>query len=219
MNHRLIIVGAGGFGREVLQWVSAASEPQRRWGQVAFLDQRPDALSSFGLDELLIGAPASYVPSERDLFLCAIGDPRTKLRVTQSLRASGAKFTTFVHPTAIVGARVTIGPGTIVCPGAVLTTDATIGDDVHVNVYATIGHDVRIGRGCTLSSHVDVTGGAILEEGVFLGTHASVLPSVRVGAYATIGAGSVAMRNVPPGATVVGVPARKIFDNQAGGAS
>ena len=73
-------------------------------------------------------------------------------------------------------------------------------------MHSSVGHDAVIGRGSTLSCHVDITGGVQLGEGVLVGSHGSVLPQVKVGDHAIIAAGSVAMRGVPPDTTVMGFP-------------
>lgn len=89
-----------------------------------------------------------------------------------------------------------------------LTVDVTVGNFVTINRFSSAGHDVVIGDGCTLSCYCDVTGYARLGRGVFLGSHASVLPGVCIGDFAVIGAGSVVLRQVSPGKTVFGVPAK-----------
>lgn len=212
---RLLIVGAGGFGREVRGWVAQAGGALVECDKIAFLDKNPAALDGYSVDDPIIGDPAMYAPQEGDLFICAVGDPATKLLLCRQLVARGARFVTLLHPSAVVGPRCSVGTGCIICPQVVLTADVTLGDFVTVNVCATIGHDARVGQGCTISGHSDVTGFAVLGEGVFLGSHASVLPGAKVEDYAVVGAGSVVIRRVPRYSTVVGVPARLVFRKNA----
>ncbi len=186
-----------------------ASE-NRDWELAGFLDANPHTLDGFDTPLAIVGDPDSYEPQANDLLLCGFGDPATKLKVCRSLKARGAQFLTFVHPTATVGMRTKLGEGTIVCPHVTVTCDVTIGDFVLLNLGATVGHDAVIGDGVTLSGHCDVTGGVTLEEGVFLGSHAAVIPRVRVPAYVTIGAGSVVYHSPRAHTTVVGVPAKRI---------
>ena len=207
---RLLIIGGGGFGREVLGWALQIPESARDWKVGGFLDDNPKCLDGYGVSVEIIGQPSSIVPSRNDVFVCAIGDPATKLHLCREMSNRGADFTTLIHPSAIMGPGCSIGTGSILCPGVVLTTNVKLGNFVTMNVYATVGHDAIIGDGSTMHAHSDVTGRAVLGEGVLLGSHASVLPSVKVGDYAVIGAGSVAMRHVPGRATVVGVPARQV---------
>lgn len=207
---RLLIVGAGGFGREVWAWARAVAPAEGRWETIAFLDRNPDALGGKLPGADVVGDPEQYLPCRDDVFVCAVGDPWTKLKLCRLLEVRGGRFVTLCHPSVIVGPGCLIGKGCILCPGVVLTTNVRVGDFVTVNLNATIGHDATIGDGCTLSAQVDVTGFVSLGEGVLVGSHATLLPSVNVGNYAVVGAGSVVSRNVPPQTTVFGLPARKI---------
>jgi sugar O-acyltransferase (sialic acid O-acetyltransferase NeuD family) len=207
---RLIIVGAGGFGREVLSWVLQSQAHQREWCVSGFLDANPKALDGYDDSFPILGSPTDYQPSGDEVFVCAMGEPKTRLNVCRHLEAYGACFATLIHPSAVVGRNTTMGRGCILCPGAVLTADVRIGHHVIINACASVGHDAVIGDGCTLSGHADVTGFARLGSGVFLGTHAAVLPSARVGDFSVVGAGSVVLRDVKPGATVMGVPAIQV---------
>lgn len=208
--NRLLIIGAGGFGREVFNWANDVPLKNRDWEIGGFLDANPVALDGYDCNSPIRANPLTYLPRQGDCFICAIGHPATKLRVCRHLKEHGAQFITLIHPTAVIGSRCSIGEGCIFCPGAVVTTDVKISDFVTVNAQATIGHDVVIGEGCTLSGHVDITGFVSLGEGVFLGSHAVVLPNAKVGNYAIVGAGSVVLKKVKPGATVMGVPAKQI---------
>jgi sugar O-acyltransferase (sialic acid O-acetyltransferase NeuD family) len=213
---RLLIVGAGGFGREILKWLHDIRQNQAAdWEIGGFLDSNPHALDGFNVAHPIIADPLHYQPAPDDRFVCAIGSPTTKLRLCRHLKTQGAQFLTLAHPTAIIGPACTIGEGCLFCPGAIVTGFATLGDFVTLNVYATVGHDARIGDGCTLSGHADVTGFARLGEGVFLGSHAVVLPSASVGDYAIVGASSAVVRSARARTTVMGVPAKQIagFEN------
>lgn len=213
---KLIIVGAGGFGRETFNWAKDAEGAGSEWRIGGFLDSNPRALDNYQNYALILGNPVGYQPNPEDLFICAIGNTKQKLEICGHLKKIGAQFATFIHPTAIIGRNTTIGKGSIICPKVVLTTDVTIGSHVILNVYASVGHDAVIGDGCTINGHCDINGFARLGQGVFLGSHASVLPHATVGDFATVGAGSVALRHIKPGATVFGVPAIKIkgFDSK-----
>lgn len=208
--HKVLIIGAGGFGREIAGWLPGITADQGSLEFGGFLDANPGALEGYAEKGSIVADPATFRPSSSDLLVCAIGDPAQKLKVCRTLQERGGVFLPFIHQTAVVGADCRLGTGVIMCPGAVVTSDVTLGAFVTLNVHASVGHDAVIGDGSTLSGHCDVTGGAALGEGVFMGSHATVLPGAVVGEYATVGAGSVVLRRVPAYATVMGVPARTI---------
>jgi sugar O-acyltransferase (sialic acid O-acetyltransferase NeuD family) len=206
---RLLIVGAGNFGREVLAWATDIRSSE--WEIGGFLDSRSNILDGYDIPLPILGDPLTFEFSAADRVVCALGDPGFKLRYCRDLERRGAAFETLIHPTAIVGPRCVIGAGGVLCPRAILTCDVRIGKFVTLNIVAAAGHDALLGDGCTLSGHALVGGHAKLGEGVFLGSHAVVAPRVKVGDYGRIGAGSAAVRDVPEGVTVFGVPATELF--------
>jgi sugar O-acyltransferase (sialic acid O-acetyltransferase NeuD family) len=208
---QLVIIGAGDFAREVLWTSSELPADQRPWRDVRFIDDDLEAartrLRRCAID-WPISAISEYTPHEDDLLICAIGNPASKLAVCEQLRQKGATFVNIIHPSVAVGPGTLLGTGVIITRFAVLTTGVRIGDFVTINSFSGCGHDAVVEDGCTISAHCDITGHAHLERGVFLGSHAAVMPGVRVGAFAKVAAGSVAFRNVKPGDTVIGVPAK-----------
>ena len=208
---RLLIVGAGGFGREVLAWASELPSKGREWEIGGFLDQNPHALEDYSIDVPVLGDPLKFELADSDRLVLAVGDPTTKLELYGELKSRGARFATLVHPTAVVGPACELGEGCILCAWVVLTTNVRVGNVVHFNCFSGCGHDAIVGDGCTLGARADVTGGARLGRGVLLGTHACVAPGVTVGDRGSVGACSLALGSVAPGATALGVPARTVF--------
>ena len=204
------IVGAGDFGRECASWAKAYS----LLSGVPFAGFLADDATSLDTHPHyrpgVVGPASAHAPREGAVYVMAISDPRAKLTVADILTSRGARFVTVIHPSAILADHVTLGDGVVVCPNVVISCDTRILDFVAINLGSTVGHDVRIGRGATVSAHVDLTGHVTVDEGAFLGSHAVVLPKGRVGAYARVGAGSVVLRSVKPGVTVMGVPARQV---------
>ncbi|MGJ8641370.1 MAG: acetyltransferase [Opitutaceae bacterium] len=208
---RLIIVGAGGFGREVFAWAMDHPDCGELWEMHGFLDDNLSVLDDFEYPVGVIDTVEGYTPGDDDLFLCAIGSPEIRFDVCERLIEKGAKFYTLVHPSVCVGGNVTLGEGSIVCPHAVLTVDISVGEFVIINCMSTVGHDVEIGDYVTLSGHCDVTGNVEIGEGTLLGSGARILPGKKVGSDCLVGAGAVVIRSVPDGQKVFGNPAQR-FD-------
>ncbi|AZC27860.1 acetyltransferase [Pseudomonas sessilinigenes] len=210
---KFVIVGAGGFGREVhvwlRDWISQSAQPDE-YEIIGFLDDSSAALERFEAMPPILSSIDGFEPQDDILLVCAIANPKIKKTVSEKLLAKGARFFSLVHPSAIVGTRVMLGEGVVICPHTVLSTDLIIGNFVTVNSATTVGHDTSVGSYSTISGHCDITGGVQLSEGVFMGSHAVVVPKVVVGEYAVIGASSVVIRKVAPGVTVFGVPAKRI---------
>ena len=211
---KILIVGAGGFGREVYNWIVDSKEKYPEWEISGFLDDNTDVLEGYGFKVPVVSSIKDFSPEHNHFLVLGIGLPRVKKAVVRTLQNRGGKFVSFIHHSAILGQNVSVGEGSVLCPNTVLTCDVTLGSFVTVNCAATAGHDTSIGSFSTLSGHVDITGFAKIGEAVFLGSHASVLPGIKVEDYATIGAGSVVVNKVKKGNTVFGNPAKVIFESQ-----
>lgn len=204
----VVIVGAGGFGREVLQYVRDAFAGDASVRVKGFLDDRPPDLSGFGLDVPVLGDTHGYAPQPGDRFVIAVGLPALRTALAERLAARGARFLTVVHPLAFVAASARLGQGCILAPFATVGAHTVVGDHSVLTFYASVGHDARVGRSCALSPHSVTNGGSVLGDEVFLGAHAVVNPLQRVGDRAKVAAGAVVYRPVPAGTLAAGNPAK-----------
>ena len=206
----LIIVGAGGFGREVLFWALTAKERDREWKIHGLLDDNPDALQSFSYDLPILSGIKDCIPRSNDCFVIAVGNPKVKLEIATILKQKRACLENIVHSSAVISGTAKIGMGCIIGPFTMVSCNSSIEDCVILNAYSNVGHDVKVGEGSTLSGHVDLTGRVCLGKGVFIGSNATVLPGTKIENFATVGAGSVVVRNVREGTSVFGNPAKTI---------
>jgi sugar O-acyltransferase (sialic acid O-acetyltransferase NeuD family) len=210
----VVIVGAGGFGREVRDWFMHWADAQRmaghRWNVLGFLDDgHPHAgrLSRIGAEHLGPLERLGDMPGV--LYYIGIGDPGTRARIAERADRMGARpGPAFAHPSAVVGSDVRLGDGTILCPGVLMTTNVQIGRHVHLNIGCTVGHDAVIGDFVTVNPGATISGDVILEPRAMVGTNAAINQGVRVGSGAVIGSGAAAVKDIPSGVVAVGVPAK-----------
>jgi sugar O-acyltransferase (sialic acid O-acetyltransferase NeuD family) len=212
MKKRLVIFGAGGFGREVLQLVRDINAVVPVWEFEGFLvDSKFAKAGGFIQGSPILGGLEWLTQNEEVHLVIAVGSPPARREIALRVRTvSRNPFATLIHPRAWVGQHVDIGEGSILCAGALITTDIRINRQVHVNIGATIGHDSILEDFVTLNPSVNISGNVKLEEGVEVGTNSVVIPGCVVGNWSIIGAGSVVTKNLPPNITAVGAPAKAI---------
>lgn len=210
MTTPLVIVGAGGLGREILDIIEAMNAVMPTYSFLGFLDDslaRSDEVDR--RNARVIGTSAD-IASLNALYLLGIGDGKSRAKLDEVLSRMGYAPGRAVHPAATIGTDVDMGEGLLMAAGARITTNVRSGRHVYLSVNSTIAHDCRVGSYVTILPGASVSGNVIVEDGVTVGASAVILPGLRVGAYSIIGAGAVVLHDVAPGATVVGVPARSI---------
>jgi sugar O-acyltransferase (sialic acid O-acetyltransferase NeuD family) len=204
----LVIIGAGGFGREVLELVRDINSVAPTFEFLGFLDDGPanvELLERMGAKVL---GPSTLLAQLDAEFVIAIGAAEPRRRIDAMARSLGRTAATLTHPSATIGSDVVLGEGAVVAAGARLTTGIAVGRHAQVNLNCTIGHDATIEDYATLFAGVHLGGGCVIEQGATLGTGCVIVPNVRVGRSAVVGAGAVVVRDVVPGSTVVSTAAR-----------
>jgi len=211
-KRRLLIVGAGAFGRELESWIDMIPDPKRDWTLYGYLDDTPvSPLAGFDTQYRVLARIDDFLFEPGDLALVAIADPAGKRKVVARLEGR-VEFLTFVVPGAFVGKRVTLGRGTVIIKDCILTADIEVGEFVTINSGTIIGHDCRIGDYASLMGNVGMGGGCIIGESAFLGGCCTLIPKRRIGDHAVVGAGAVVFRHVPAGVSVVGNPAQVLLE-------
>lgn len=206
----VIIVGASGFGREVLAIIDSINSIEPTWNILGFIDDNVHALDGFDIQYKILGTISEWQPGKDEQYVLAIAAPRIKERIVPILKNRGARFATIISPTSNIGARSKLGEGVVIYGEVGISVDVMVGDFVLFNALDGIGHDVIIGDYCTFGPKVCISGGTKIGRCVNVGALASTFPGVEVGDYATIGMNSAAIRRVKANTTVMGVPAKSI---------
>jgi len=206
----LIIVGAGGFGREMFAAAREAVGYGMDFYVKGYLDARADALDGFDGYPPIIGSPDSYVPERDDVFVTALGAIASRRRCAETLEAKGARFVAVVHRTATIGPNVAVGEGSFIAPHASLTADVTVGRHACVFHSSSIGHDSVMEDFTHVYAQCSVGGAVRICEGAVVYPGSVIVPHRRIGANAVVGAGSTVFVDVDPRETVLGNPAAPI---------
>jgi sugar O-acyltransferase (sialic acid O-acetyltransferase NeuD family) len=208
----LAIFGASGFAREVASWAERATWNGSQLRLVGFIDDVSPGGELRGRPVMTL---AEMARATRPAFVVAVGDPALREDLVHAAESAGLSAAPpLVHPSVHYDAdHVTIGHGTVICPGSILTTDIAVGSHVQINLSCTVGHDVSLHDYATLAPGVHVSGKVAIGHGAYLGTGAVTVDGdydrpLVIGERAVVGAGAVVTRNVPAATTVVGVPAR-----------
>ena len=208
---QLIIIGAGGMGR----CTYCIAEQSMGFGEdfqiKGFLDDNIHALDGFNGYKPVLSTIAEYKVEPDDVFVCSIGEVQTKLKICEGLKAKGATFYTLIHKDASIGKNTKIGQGTIIDEGVHIDPDVTIGSDCLIQAQAIIGHDSQIGNYARVDTLCSLVGGTIVKDRATIYTHSMISHNVTVGEDAVVGACSFVIKNVKPGVSVFGVPAKPIF--------
>jgi sugar O-acyltransferase (sialic acid O-acetyltransferase NeuD family) len=202
----LIVVGGGGFAREVI-WL--AREARQPFDVIGVLDDADASQGRTLSDVPVLGRVADWTRHPQAQFVVAIGAPRTRRAVVQKMVALGRpSFATLVHRSVQHSAFIVFGAGSMVTAGCVLTTQIQIHEHVIVNIGSTVGHDTVIENFVTIAPIVAISGNVHLQAGAEVGTGSSLKQGIRIGRGATVGMGSVVTKDVDDADLVMGAPAR-----------
>ena len=206
----IVIIGAGGVGRETSLIIQQINELEPTWNLIGFIDDNKDnwgkVINGYsvigGIDSLEFLTPDTYV-------LIAIANYEVKKKIVNKIN-NKLKFATIIHPKVWVHDYMTIGEGTIIYEGAILTANIEIGNHVIISPNCGVGHDSIIKDYVSLLWNVNVSGNDIIEEGVMMGSGSTVIQGKKIGKGSNIGAGAVVIEDVDSFSTAIGVPAKVI---------
>lgn len=205
----IVVCGIGGMGREVAELLEASITDGHRWRLLGFVDDDPAARGEV-VNGLPVLGPLRWIEGRKVSLALGIGSPSHRRRVYGEARRLGVDLPPLVHPSSHLGSAVSLGAGTVVAAGAIMTVNVAVGDGVIVNIGATVSHDVVLDDFATLAPGVHLAGAVHVHEGADIGVGAVAIPGRSIGAWSIVGGGAVVTRDVPPDSTVVGCPARVI---------
>lgn len=215
---KVAIIGAGGFGREVLDIFLACNQVQPEFDVCGFIVESEYARPG----EIVRGIPVLggfdwLEKHSQDVFvICSIGAPHKRRRLVRMAQQAGARFCSVVHPDADISPETTFGENVIINKHCLISSSIHIGNHVQLNAQSLLGHDVVLKDFVTVSPGVMISGAVTIEEGAFIGIGAIIIEKLTIGAWSIVGAGSVVIRPVAENTTVVGNPGKVVKELPAG---
>lgn len=208
---KLIIIGARGWGREVL-WAVRSNGIRLGMTVKGFLDDDVNALDDLDGDfPPILSSVESYEVCAGGLFFCALGDAEARKHYSEIIERKGGKFVSIIHPKASVSPNAVIGEGSFIDEYVSISDNVRLGKHTLVQRLATVGHDTKIGDYVTLGAYTFCGGNSTIGDCSTLHVRTTLLRNVSVGANAVVGAGSVVIKKVKDGDHVFGNPAKRIW--------
>jgi sugar O-acyltransferase (sialic acid O-acetyltransferase NeuD family) len=212
-ERELVVVGAGGFGRETVEAVRALNAAGSRWRLAGYLDDDP-ARHGKVIDGVPVLGGTGKLGKMPDVFVVVCtGRPdnyASRPRIVEALGLPSERYATIIHPSASVSVTSRIGPGSVLLAQTVLTAAVTIGSHVAIMPHVTLTHDDVIGDFATMASGGCLGGNVHIGRCAYVGAGALVREQRNVGSCALVGMGAVVTRDIPPHEVWAGVPARYI---------
>jgi sugar O-acyltransferase (sialic acid O-acetyltransferase NeuD family) len=211
---RIVIIGAGGFAREVRWLIEDINMRKREYEFAGYVVSDLSKVGEHDSLDQIVGDYSWLSKQKGDIYATlGIGNPAARLKVSGELHAlsKSIHFPALIHPSVQFDrGSCEVGEGVIVCAGTIGTVNLQFKPFCMVNLACTVGHESVLGRGVVMNPTVNISGGVTLGDGVLVGTGAQILQYISIGENAVVGAGSVVTKDVEPGRTVVGIPAKPL---------
>ncbi len=209
----IVIIGAGDFGKEVAWLIEGINKAEPTYLILGYLDDDEDKINIQVGGYTVLGKVSYLKELTEHHDLCAsiaMQDVDRRERIVNELSWFN-RWETLIHPSVDISDRTKLGEGCVVCAGVNVSVDTVIGKHCLFNISSTIGHDCVIGDYVSVMSGAKISGHVKVGNKAYLATNCTVVPGKKIGEHSTVGAGSVALRDVKEGITVMGVPAKKIM--------
>jgi len=215
---KIVIIGAGGFAREVLDVIDANNNIEEQYEMLGYIvdPEFGDKGTIINGKPILGGFDWLKNNVEGVYTICGVGPSHLRYQLIQRADNIGAQYFSVIHPTATLTRWVEIGEGVVITAGCILTNQIKIGNHVHLNLDCTIGHDVQLADFVTLAPGVHISGNVTLGIGCYIGTGANINEKLMIGDWSIIGAGSAVIGNIPSNSTAVGIPGKVIKEREQG---
>lgn len=207
---KIIIFGAGGFGREIQWLIERINQKEPEWEIEGYLDDGVEAGTMINGYRVL-GGMEKLKEYDRIAIVCAIGSAKTRKKIILGIKAIGDyEFPNLIDPDVQMSQFLSMGEGNIICAGNILTVNITIKDFVILNLSCTVGHDAVLESFVTAYPNVNISGCTTIGQEVELGTGSQIIQGITIGENTVIGAGAVVVRQMPSGCVAAGVPAKPL---------
>lgn len=208
---KIVIIGAGGFGREVQWLIERINEKEDIWEILGYVDD--GVARGTIVDGLPVLGTVQELKEREDSLavVCAVGASKIRKKImNQIIENPNLEFPNLIDPSVQMSDRIAMGKGNIICAGNILTVDITMGNFDIINLDCTVGHDAKFDSYVTVYPSVNISGCTQIGEKVELGTGSQIIQGISIVKDTIVGAGTVVVKNITEPGTYVGAPARKI---------